>query len=87
MGLMTFREDEEQKSGLNVRQDAENTLRKLRDTFKEISQPIPDKDAMIPKESPEPKRRPISQPAVPEKKKTTAKKTTSKAKKAETKEA
>ncbi|MBQ6598327.1 MAG: DNA translocase FtsK 4TM domain-containing protein, partial [Lentisphaeria bacterium] len=55
VGLLSAQEPEEQKPSKDIRREAENNLRKLRETFKEISQPAPDKDSMIPKEMPKKK--------------------------------
>ena len=70
MGLLTAQEGKPEKP--SIRQEAGNSLRKLRDTFREISQPLPDKDAMIPKESDQPRKRPEPAAAEPERKKPAA---------------
>ncbi len=62
IGLLTAEEARQENQKKN--QEAGVTLRKLRDTFLEIAQPLPDKDAMIPKET-KPSRRPAE--AVPAK--------------------
>ena len=64
VGLLSTQEPEEQKPVRDIRRETENGLRKLRETFVEISQPTPDKDSMIPKENPEKKPRPSYSPAV-----------------------
>ena len=71
MGRMSPQEEEEPAPGL--REEAENTLRKLRDTFKEIARPIPDREAMIPGEAPQ-KEAPRTRPAQTAEKKQTAEK-------------
>ncbi len=63
VGLLSAQEPEEQKPAIDIRREAGNSLRKLHETFKEISQPTPDIDSMIPKETPEKKNRPSLSPA------------------------
>ncbi len=55
VGLLTSREPEEKPAPVNIRREAGSSLRKLRETFREIAQPIPDKDSMIPEGSEEEK--------------------------------
>lgn len=63
MGLLTAAESKE-NGKTSIREEAGQSLRKLRDTFREIAQPIPDKDAMIPKEEPEERRAPVMEEPV-----------------------
>ena len=56
VGLLSAREPDEDRKSSEFRREAGNGLRKLRETFKEISQPAPDKEAMIPKEPPAKKK-------------------------------
>ena len=51
VGLLTSKEPEEKKEPINIRREAEGGLRKLRETFREIAQPIPDKESMVPQGS------------------------------------
>ncbi len=53
VGLMTSREPEEKPAQPDIRREAENGFRKLRDTLREITQPIPDIDSMIPENAEE----------------------------------
>ncbi len=55
MGLLTASEGKETAKS-SLREEAGLSFRKLRDTIREIAQPIPDKDAMIPVEEPEVRR-------------------------------
>ncbi len=52
VGLLSAQEPAEQKPSKDIRREAGISLRKLQETFREISQPTPDKDSMIPKEIP-----------------------------------
>ncbi|MBQ6504575.1 MAG: hypothetical protein IJI57_11750 [Flexilinea sp.] len=63
MGLLTASEGKESEK-TSIREEAGQSLRKLRDTFREIAQPIPDKEAMIPKEEPEERRAPVMEEPV-----------------------
>ena len=63
VGLLTA--DQPQKNEkLQIRREAGKSLKKLRETLKEIAQPIPDKEAMIPEEKtqdePEVKTKPVT---------------------------
>ena len=60
VGLLTYQEPEEKPAPKDIRREAESGLRKLRDTFREITQPVPDKDSMIPKDTDE-----EAEPSVP----------------------
>ena len=69
MGLLTAAEPNE-KEKKSIREEAGKSLRKLRETFQEIAQPIPDKEAMIPVETAEMiEAEPMPEPVWPEKKK------------------
>ena len=63
MGLLAAAEGKENEK-TSIREEAGQSLRKLRDTFREIAQPIPDKDAMIPKEEPAERRAPAAEEGV-----------------------
>ena len=51
VGLMTAAEKENTPK-FSIRKEAQNSLQKIRETIREIAQPIPDKDSMIPQEPP-----------------------------------
>ncbi|MBQ6517602.1 MAG: DNA translocase FtsK 4TM domain-containing protein [Anaerolineaceae bacterium] len=54
MGLLTASEGKKQpKDKPSIREEAGRSWRKIREAFQEIAQPIPDKEAMIPKAEPE----------------------------------
>ncbi len=63
MGLLTASEPKKAERP-KISLDPGKSLRKLRETFQEIAQPIPDKDAMIPEEPEEPEnviqRKPVT---------------------------
>ena len=61
MGLLTAAESKPKETAPH-RQDAGKSLRKLRETLREIAQPIPDKDAMIPESRPLDEEMPQSKP-------------------------
>ena len=52
VGLMTAEENNKVPVRYSIREGARNSLQKLKETIQEISQPIPDKESMIPKEPP-----------------------------------
>lgn len=64
VGLLTAGEKPE-STKFSIRQEAGNSLRKLRETLQEISQPIPDKEAMVPQEKPEAPKAPAPARIIP----------------------